>query len=287
MQEPVENQLIKTSPRGNRPRPRRAASPVTWGQSGAVMTFYHSGALADIAIILGILGVFYGITQVGREWTGVLWPTVVTDLSFRALPRYTLFSLVRGLAAYCISFLFTIVYGYWAAKDRLAERLLVPILDILQSIPVLGFMPGVVLALVSIFPGSNVGLELTAVLMSFTGQAWNMTFSFYNSLNSVPQYLQEASTIYRFNWWQRLTQIEMLYSAVGLIWNSMISMAGGWFFLMVTEAFQLGSFREPAGIRRGLGRGVTPVEAYSLVISAARASGPSSHRFPELLSDFT
>ncbi|MCX6086605.1 MAG: ABC transporter permease subunit [Caldiserica bacterium] len=247
MQEPLENQPIKTSPGGSRLHRMRATSPVVWGQSGAVMAFYHSGALADIVIILGILGVFYGITQVGREWTGVLRPTVLIDLSFAALPRYTLFSLVRGLAAYCISFVFTIVYGYWAAKDRLAERLLVPILDILQSIPVLGFMPGVVLALVSLFPSSNIGLELAAVLMIFTGQAWNMTFSFYNSLKSVPQYLQEAGTIYRFNWWQRLTQIEMPYSAVGLIWNSMMSMAGGWFFLMVTEAFQLGNrdFRLP------------------------------------------
>jgi len=241
MQEPLENQPIKTSPRGSRPRRTRAMSPVAWGQSGAIMAFYHSGALADVVIILGILGVFYGITQVGREWTGVLRPTVLIDLSFRALPRYTLFSLVRGLAAYCISFLFTIVYGYWAAKDRLAERLLVPILDILQSIPVLGFMPGVVLALVSLFPNSNIGLELAAVLMIFTGQAWNMTFSFYNSLKSVPRDLQEAGTIYRFNWWQRLTQIEMPCGAVGLIWNSMMSMAGGWFFLMVTEAFQLGN----------------------------------------------
>jgi len=247
MQEPVEEQLIETSPRGSRPRSRRSASSMAWGQSGAFMALYHSGALADIVIILGILGVFYGITQVGREWAGVLRPTVVIDLSFRALPRYTLFSLVRGLAAYCISFLFTIVYGYWAAKDRLAERLLVPILDILQSIPVLGFMPGVVLALVSIFPSNNIGLELAAIFMIFTGQAWNMTFSFYNSLKSVPAYLQEAGTIYHFNWWQRLTQIEMPYSAVGLIWNSMMSMAGGWFFLMVTEAFQLGNrdFRLP------------------------------------------
>ena len=147
MQEPVENQFIKTSPRGGRSLRTRAGSPLVWGQSGAVMAFYHSGALADIVIILGILGIFYGITQVGHEWAGVLRPTVLIDLSFRALPRYTFFSLVRGLAAYCISFLFTIVYGYWAAKDRLAERLLVPILDILQSIPVLGFMPGVVPAL--------------------------------------------------------------------------------------------------------------------------------------------
>jgi NitT/TauT family transport system permease protein len=242
-----DNQSPETRVHGSRPRPVRTNAPVVWGQSGIAMAFYTSGALADIVIILGILGIFYGIMQVGREWTGILRPTVLIDLSFRALPRYTFFSLIRGLAAYGLSFVFTIVYGYWAAKDRLAEKVLVPILDILQSIPVLGFMPGVVLALVSLFPHSNVGLELAAVFMIFTGQAWNMTFSFYNSLKSVPQYLQEAGTVYRFNWWQRLTQIELPCSAVGLIWNSMMSMAGGWFFLMVTEAFQLGDrdFRLP------------------------------------------
>jgi NitT/TauT family transport system permease protein len=247
MQETVDNQSPETRMHGSRPRSMRTSAPGVWGQSGIAMAFYTSGALADIVIILGILGIFYGIMQVGREWTGILRPTVLIDLSFRALPRYTFFSLIRGLAAYGLSFVFTIVYGYWAAKDRLAEKVLVPILDILQSIPVLGFMPGVVLALVSLFPHSNVGLELAAVFMIFTGQAWNMTFSFYNSLKSVPQYLQEAGTVYRFNWWQRLTQIELPYSAVGLIWNSMMSMAGGWFFLMVTEAFQLGDrdFRLP------------------------------------------
>jgi len=247
MQETADNQSPETSVRGSRPRPVRTSAPVVWGQSGIVMAFYNSGALADIVIILGVLGIFYGIMQVGREWTGILRPTVLIDLSVGALPRYAFFSLVRGLAAYAISFMFTMAYGYWAAKDRLAEKLLVPILDILQSIPVLGFMPGVVLALVSLFPHSNVGLELAAVFMIFTGQAWNMTFSFYNSLKSVPQYLQEAGSVYRFNWWQRLTQIELPYSAVGLIWNSMMSMAGGWFFLMVTEAFQLGNrdFRLP------------------------------------------
>ncbi|MGB9665871.1 MAG: ABC transporter permease [Candidatus Cryosericum sp.] len=222
-------------------------SSSVWGQSGALMVVYHSGLLADVVIVVGILGAFYGFAQVGREWTGVLRPTVQIDLSFGALPMYTFFSLVRGLVAYGISFFFTIVYGYWAAKDQIAEKLLVPILDILQSIPVLGFMPGVVLALVSLFPRSNIGLELAAILMIFTGQAWNMTFSFYNSLKSVPRDLQEAGTVYHFNWWQRLTQVELPYSAVGLIWNSMMSMAGGWFFLMVTEAFQLGNrdFRLP------------------------------------------
>lgn len=242
-----EKELIRTGPRGSPPRRKRPAALPIWGESSAVMALYHSGVLADIAIILGILGFFYGLTQVSQEWAGILRPTVVIDLSLGSLPRYTFFSLIRGLAAYAVSLGFTIVYGYWAAKDKLAEKLLVPILDILQSIPVLGFMPGLVLALVSLFPSSNVGLELACILMIFTGQVWNMTFSFYNSLKSVPQYLQEAGTVYHFNWWQRLTQIEMPYSAVGLIWNSMMSMAGGWFFLMVTETFQLGNrdFRLP------------------------------------------
>ncbi len=241
------NAARETVQRGSQPHQKRPGIPVVWGQSNVMTMLYHSGVLADVVIILGILGVFYGLTQVGREWGGILRPTVQIDLSFRSLPGYTFFSLIRGLAAYCISFVFTIVYGYWAAKDKLAERILVPVLDILQSIPVLGFMPGVVLALVGLFPHSNTGLELAAILMIFTGQAWNMTFSFYNSLKSVPSYLQEAGTVYRFNWWQRLMRIELPYSAIGLIWNSMMSMAGGWFFLMVTEAFQLGNrdFRLP------------------------------------------
>src|SRR4029077_8882404 len=108
-----------------------------------------------------------------------------------------------GLIAYVISLLFTLLYGYWAAKDRSAQRVLIPLLDILQSIPVLGFMPGLIIALVAIFPHSNIGLELAAVIMIFTGQAWNMTFSYYHSLKSVPHDIWEASVVYRFDWWGR------------------------------------------------------------------------------------
>src|SRR5205085_11857774 len=132
------------------------------------------------------------------------------------------------------------VYGYWAAKDRYAEKVLVPLLDILQSIPVLSFLPGIVLSLVTLFPTTNVGLELAAVLMIFTGQAWNMTFSFYHSLRSVPPDLHDVGTVFRFDWWQRLRGVEVPYATVGLVWNSMMSMAGGWFFLMIAESFQLG-----------------------------------------------
>ncbi len=199
-------------------------------------------------IVLGVMGVlFYGIIGVAREWEGVLRPAVVIDLSPQALPEYTFFSLVRGFAAYAISLVFTLVYGYTAAYNSSAEKVMLPLLDILQSIPVLGFLPTLVLAMVALFPHSNTGLELAAILMIFTGQVWNMTFSFYNSLRAIPTELREAAMVYRLGWWQRFTKLELPYSALGLIWNSMMSMAGGWFFLTINEAFVLGDhdFRLP------------------------------------------
>ncbi len=132
-------------------------------------------------------------------------------------------------------------------KIMVAGRVLIPLLDILQSIPVLAFLPGLLLALDAAFPANNIGLELAATLMIFTGQAWNMTFSFYHSLRSIPQDQHDAATAYRFTWWQRLKWVELPFSTMGLVWNSMMSMAGGWFFLMITETYQLGDkdFRLP------------------------------------------
>ena len=201
----------------------------------------------DLLLVIGLVGLLFAFIGLGREWTGVHRPSVAIDLSPAALPRYTMFSLFRGLLAYLLSLGFTLVYGYWAAKDRVAARVLIPLLDILQSIPVLGFMPGLILALVALFPRSNIGLELAAVIMIFTAQAWNMTFSFVHSLRSIPPDLREAATVYRFNWWRRLRQVELPFATIGLVWNSMLSMAGGWFFLMINESFQLGprDFRLP------------------------------------------
>lgn len=194
----------------------------------------------DLLVVIGLGGLLFSLVGFGREWTGVQRPAIAIDLSPWALPRYTVFSLTRGLLAYTLSLGFTLVYGYWAAKDRAAAKILVPLLDVLQSIPVLGFMPGLVLAMVALFPHSNIGLELAAVVMIFTGQAWNMTFSFYHSLRSVPADLREVAVTYRFSWWERLRQVEIPFATMGLVWNSMMSMAGGWFFLMINEAFQLG-----------------------------------------------
>jgi NitT/TauT family transport system permease protein len=201
----------------------------------------------DLALLAALGGAVFGLTRLAAEWTGALRPVFEIDLSPWALPYYAFLSLSRGLAAYVLSLLFTLGYGYWAARDRTAEKVLIPALDILQSIPVLGFMPGLVLALVAAFPTSNVGLELASVIMIFTGQAWNMTFSFYHSLRSIPRDFQEVATLGRFSFWRRFRWVDLPSSAIGLVWNSMMSMAGGWFFLMVSEAFVLGdrSFQLP------------------------------------------
>ncbi|EEF60170.1 ABC transporter permease [Pedosphaera parvula] len=201
----------------------------------------------DLAVLVGLVAVIYGITAVAREWSGQLQPVAEIHLDLRYLPLYTLFSLTRGVIAYVISFFFTMTYGYVAARVKGSERVMLPMLDILQSIPVLGFLPGFVLGLIHLFPHRNLGLEIASVLMIFTGQVWNMTFSFYYSLKSVPEELNAVARLSKLTWWQRFLRLDLSYAASGLVWNSMLSMAGGWFFLTVSEAFVLGShdFRLP------------------------------------------
>ena len=249
-----------------------------FGEAAAFLDRTRRFRWTDLGLLLAMGGAVFGLIRLAQDWTGALRPAVEIDLSLRALPGYTMLSLWRGLVAYLLSLLFTLVYGYWAAKDRAAERVLIPALDILQSIPVLGFMPGLVLGLVSLFPHSNAGLELASILMIFTGQAWNMTFSFYHSLRSLPHDLAEVAQLNRFSPWQRFRWVELPFSAIGLVWNSMMSMAGGWFFLMVSEAFVLGDkdFRLPGlgsymsvAVARGDGRAMlAAVVAMTIMIVA-------------------
>src|ERR1700733_3161458 len=203
--------------------------------------------LPDVIMFGAGIALFYGVVTVGRSWLGPFTPTVEISRSLSALPAYAGYSLLRITIAYLMSFVFTLVYGYVAAYRPRAERFMIPLLDVLQSIPVLSFLPGVMLAMVALFPGRQLGVELGAILLIFTGQVWNMAFSFYASLKSIPKEMREAATIYRFSWWQRFTQMELPFSAIGLVWNSMMSVAGGWFALMACEMFVLGSrdFRLP------------------------------------------
>jgi NitT/TauT family transport system permease protein len=193
------------------------------------------------------LACFYGVMRIATYWFGHAQPEITISLSPKALPLYAFYSVVRIGLAYLLSLVFAIGYGYVAAYNKRLEALMLAGLDILQSIPVLSFLPGVMLAMVALFPTRQIGVEMGAILLIFTGQVWNMAFSFYSSIKSIPRELNEAATIYRFSRLQRLVQLELPYAAIGLVWNSMVSVAGGWFFLMACEMFVLGSrdFRLP------------------------------------------
>ena len=208
---------------------------------------WENSFVADLAVFSGILGILYALLVSARIWFSPFTPVANISSSPRALPLYAAYSLVRITVAYVLALLFALAYGYAAAKSDRAAKILLPLLDILQSIPVLSFLPGVMLAMVALFPGSQLGLELGSVLLIFTGQAWNIAFSFYASLKGIPKELDEAARLYRFSAWQRFNELELPFAAIGLVWNSMMSVAGGWFFLMACEMFVLGNrdFRLP------------------------------------------
>jgi NitT/TauT family transport system permease protein len=203
--------------------------------------------LLDLLVAGLLLACFYALVVLGRYWFGHAEPAVIISQSPRALPEYAFFSIVRIGLAYLLSLVFAVSYGYIAANSKRLEPLMIALLDILQSIPVLSFLPPVMLAMVDLFPTRQLGVEMGAIVLIFTGQVWNMAFSFYSSIKSIPRELREAADISRFSRLQRLLQLELPFSAIGLIWNSIMSVAGGWFFLMACEMFVLGTrdFRLP------------------------------------------
>jgi NitT/TauT family transport system permease protein len=195
---------------------------------------------ADLFVLVAIIAGLFSLIAMGKEWHQPFQSKINIDLSPWYLPYYTMLSFLRGAGAYILSFIFTLFYARWAAYDRNAERFLIPLLDILQSIPLAAFLTPIEIFLVALFPHSETGLELTCVIVIFTGQVWNMTFSFYYSLKSLPNDFAFVGKLARFTPWQKFTQIELPYATKGLVYNSMVSMAGGWFFLSIIEAFQLG-----------------------------------------------
>ena len=194
--------------------------------------------LLDAAVLFLLFVFFYSILKLGA---GMVVPfsaanQPVVDLAPSALPYYAGRSLLRMFLAFGASLLFTVVYAYLAARNSVARAILIPLLDILQSIPVLGFLSATILAFMALFPGNLFGVECASILAIFTGQAWNMTFSLYHSLMTIPRDLQEAADMLHLNWWQRLRHLELPAAAIGLIWNGMMSFGGGWFFLAASEA---------------------------------------------------
>jgi NitT/TauT family transport system permease protein len=198
--------------------------------------------LADVAIGLGMLTALYVVSRVGAEsFVRFSPPDIIPSINLdpHNLPNYAARSTLRMFIALGLSTIFTFVYAYTAARSAKAERLLVPLLDILQSIPVLGFLSVTVTAFIALFRGSLLGLEAASIFAIFTGQAWNMTFSLYQSLRSIPRELDEMATLYRLSKWERFTRLELPVSALGLIWNGMMSFGGGWFFLAASEAISV------------------------------------------------
>ena len=201
----------------------------------------------DLCVAAIGLAVFYAIVRIAMFWAGPPSEQMVVSLSPRSLPLYAFYSVVRIFLAYVLSLVFAVAYGYTAAYNQRVETFMIAALDIMQSIPVLSFLPPVMLAMISLFPTRHIGVELGAIVLIFTGAVWNMAFSFYSSLRSIPRELAEATAVYRYSRFQKLFQLELPYAAIGLLWNSIMSVAGAWFFLMACEMFHFGSrdFRLP------------------------------------------
>lgn len=199
----------------------------------------------DILALLIVLTVLYVGTRLAFNA-----PTVIAgpdiNLSPSALPWYAALSLGRMVAAYVLSLIFTLFYGRVAAYNARAEQVMIPLLDVLQSVPILSFLPVVLLGLSAILPVS-VAAELAAIILIFTSQVWNLTFAWFQSLTTIPKELREASKIFRLNTWMQFKTLELPFAAISLVWNSMMSWAGGWFFLMAAEIFTVGQqdFRLP------------------------------------------
>jgi len=187
------------------PAQRNPAKALPWG----IFPQAAPSLLKDLPIFLAAFSVFYAFLAVTRSWLTPVSLQTEIDLSPGALPAYAMFSVMRIAISYVISLVFSIGYGYLAAYNAKAERVMIPLLDTLQSIPVLSFLPGVMLAMVALFPRRQFGIELGSILLIFTGQAWNMAFSFYTSLKSIPNEMREVAKVYRWSPWQRLVQMEL------------------------------------------------------------------------------
>ena len=204
-----------------------------------------SSRWVDVAIFAILGGMTYGLMRTATRWSAPLDSGTQIDLGWVHLPLYAAYSTLRMSIAYVISLVFSLAYAKIAVASRSAERVMIPLLDILQSIPILSFMPAVVLGMAALIPGRTVGLELAAILLIFTSQAWNMAFSFHQSLLTIPRELSEASTVYQLSPWRRFTRLELPFGAISLIANSMMSWAGGWFVLTASEQFPLKNLRLP------------------------------------------
>jgi len=196
----------------------------------------------DVAALALVIGALVLVVYEGEQTAAPLSVLDASPISLDPinLPLYALRTIMRMLLAIVCSLIFTFIYAALAAKSRRAEIVLIPLLDILQSVPILGFLTFTVLFFMKLFPGRVVGAELACVFAIFTSQAWNMTFSMYQSMRTVPKDLEEASQSFHLSAWQRFWRLDVPFAMPGLIWNTMMSMSGGWFFVVASEAITVG-----------------------------------------------
>lgn len=199
----------------------------------------------DVVVLAGLALLIYGGIRLGAGAPDVIQGPEI-QLAPRVLPYYVSLSLARMAASYGLSLAFSLVFGYVASRSLQAERLLIPLFDVLQSIPILSFLPVTLLSFSAILP-QGIAVELTSIVLIFTSQAWNLAFAWYQSLLTIPRNLSRVSVILRFNPWLRFKTLEFPFAAVSLVWNTVSSWAGGWFFLMAAEIFSAGdrNFRLP------------------------------------------
>jgi len=203
---------------------------------------HFSALFWDGVAALLVLGLMVFLAQASRDFMQPLVESGydVISLDPSALPEYALRTSLRMLLAMVLSLIFTFTYATWAAKSRRAEQILIPLLDILQSVPILGFISITVVFFLSFAPGKMLGAELASVFAIFTSQAWNMAFSFYQSLHMIPRELDEVSRSFRLSPWMRFWKLEVPFAMPALIWNMMMSMSGSWFFVVASEAISVG-----------------------------------------------
>ncbi len=214
------------------------AYPETTGQQlerGGRFGWIDAIVILGVFVLLWLLVVLTGDMRV--HFDELHPPPLSLDVAY--IPYYTARTVLRMVIAFAAALLFTFTYGYVAAKSVRARKVMLPLLDILQSVPVLGFLSITVTGFLALFPGSLLGVECASIFAIFTAQAWNMTFGFYHSLITIPPELQEAASVYGMNRWQRFTKVELPSSAIGLMWNSMMSFGGGWFFVAQSEAISV------------------------------------------------
>ncbi|MBC6962542.1 MAG: ABC transporter permease subunit [Nitrosomonas sp.] len=211
--------------------------------ASARLSHRFSAIFWDLVAALLVLGMVVFLAQTSRDFMQPLAGPGETVISLEpsVLPEYALRTSLRMLAAMVLSLIFTFTYATWAAKSRRAEQVLIPLLDILQSVPILGFISVTVVFFMSFAPGKMLGAELAAIFAIFTSQAWNMAFSFYQSLCTVPTELVEASRSFRLSPWMRFWKLEVPFAMPALVWNMMMSMSAGWFFVVASEAISVGN----------------------------------------------